>query len=79
MNNGGPAFPQTHVHPKQGDLELIPGWMGREGMTLLDYFAGQIASGLYMKAHPSDPRDAADYCYRIAECLVAEKSKREAK
>lgn len=68
---GGAAFPQV------GDMHVF-----KEGMTLLDYFAGQALQGLIAsrtdRATHWHPKNDAKYCYRIAESMLAEKSKREA-
>ena len=42
MINGGPAFP-THINPRPGLLADHP-----QGMSLLDYFAGQACIGIAM-------------------------------
>ena len=43
MNNGGPAFPQ---HGWSNDPETVKRMQAMQGMTLRDYFAGQVIAGL---------------------------------
>ena len=47
--DGGPAFPETHVHPMQGVDDLMPGWRGRGGMSLRDYFAATAMAQVFIK------------------------------
>lgn len=71
QKDGGPAYP-TYWHPTAG--------FNREGMTLRDWFAGQVIGG--MCAHPrglSQVRDAdlrvdAALAYRIADAMLAARS-----
>ena len=62
MNNdktGGAAFPHVSTH------------MDRTGMTLRDYFAGQVIGQL--KAF--NPDKAAALAYRVADAMIAEREK----
>jgi len=70
MNNGGSAFPCTYT---TGSVEkgfittVIP------GMSLRDYFAGQVVtrgSRIFETAG-----DLAEWAYRIADALIAEREK----
>jgi hypothetical protein len=57
------------------------------GMTLLDYFAGQVIQGILSgrtiytgilpKPHKSYVQEIVDFAYAVAEKMVAEKFKRE--
>jgi hypothetical protein len=78
--NGGPAFPlprmvyENHIDQTQVIRESA-------GMTLLDYFAGQALVGLLTGDHAWDEEveQLAVLAYDQAECMLAEKAKREAK
>ena len=70
-DDGGPAFPQQHT-----DTRGFTVWS--DGMTLLDWFAGQ-AVGAYC-AHVEQEAtigDTANWAYRIAAAMLAEKRRRE--
>lgn len=66
IDDGGRAFPgknfTEHGYPNGENM----------GMTLRDYFAGQVLSG-FMSAKPMhfDPDDDAAYCYRVADAMIA--------
>lgn len=73
---GGAAFPVGDCR-LGGDGEWFP---PNEGMTLLDYFAGQALPGLlaYDSAYASPEewaRGTADSAYTIAEAMLAEKQR----
>jgi hypothetical protein len=58
INDGGPAFPKH-------------GYVGRDGMTLRDWFAGQALVGLI--ADPSrdgSTDDRARYAYAYADAML---------
>ena len=61
-NTGGMAFPDSV----------------NDGMTLLDYFAGQVLSQKD-DINMSEIKQLAQDCYEIAEAMVAEKHRREGK
>lgn len=64
--DGGPAFPLSRPH----SADWVP------GMTLRDYFAGQALSGLLSDPnYGASAEDAANYCYRMADGLLAERAK----
>lgn len=46
------------------------------GMTLRDYFAGQVLTG-FMSQHALrfDSIDDANYCYKIADAMLKEREK----
>ncbi len=66
IDDGGRAFPGKNFTEN--------GFPNGEnmGMTLRDYFAGQVLSG-FMSAKPMhfDPDDDAAYCYRVADAMIA--------
>lgn len=85
MNTGGPAFPASEVGIDQFNDE------GREigcrvfppsqGMTLLDWFAGQalVSLSVFTAQQPhATVEDVAGDAYDIAEAMLAEKARREA-
>jgi hypothetical protein len=56
---GGAAFPHVSTH------------MDRTGMTLRDYFAGQVIGQL----EAFSPDEAAALAYRVADDMIAEREK----
>lgn len=76
-DNGGPAFPvsETVIDDKQFQPDF-------QGMTLRDYFAAKVASGLAThSSYGSITEDSAGYmaeeAYMIADAMIAERSKGE--
>ena len=68
---GGPAFPAKQVLDDEA-AEVS------EGMTLRDWFAGQALAGLWgdpVIIFSGDLPKAAGYCYRMADAMIAERSK----
>jgi hypothetical protein len=75
MNNdktGGAAFPHVSTH------------IARTGMTLRDYFAGQVISELLMRDEVADATSdfdmelsdiAAKLAYNVADAMIAEREK----
>jgi len=69
---GGNAFPVQH---RNACIE--------EGMTLRDYFAGQVLLGVLTTPDPikingktvSNPEEAAEVCYGYADAMIKERSK----
>ena len=53
-----PAFPRQH------DKE------GHNGMTLRDYFAGQVVCGAVMGVDNFNPPKLASFCYAIADEML---------
>ena len=83
QDNGGPAFPRPGF---DGDDKERGDWdPGNNGMTLLDYFAGQVLMGLmasegtdfYYPDTPSGFAQRADIAYRQAAAMVFERGRRE--
>jgi len=87
-NNGGPAFPSEPTRyilgGSGGAGELKPA--GYPGMTLRDWFAGQAMQGLLAEPQPDDGEpelglgreyatNAAKAAYRLADAMLAERSK----
>lgn len=70
MNDGGPAFPNTHVHSNQTYNELIPGWHGTDGMSLRAYIATK-AMQVYATANiPLE--EVAMQSVKMADALIKE-------
>ncbi len=70
---GGPAFP-TEAY----DLDRKT-TVREEGMTLRDYFAAKAMQGLLAQsggtAHSSDVGLGAEYAYKMADAMLAERNK----
>ena len=66
-NNGGPAFP---CHP---DDEHPP----YDGMSLRDYFAGKAIIAYYADGDLSHFKDAAIWCYKLADAMLREREEQE--
>jgi hypothetical protein len=68
-HNGGPAFP---LSTSSGSNESV------NGMSLLDYFAGQALAGLLSDATISGvtPDGYAESSYDYVESMIAESNKR---
>lgn len=82
-NDGGPAFPMIR------DQRYTPDWDHEPGMPLRDYFATEalsvvatlMAAGLH-EPGPTEQRGAAFIAasaYRIADAMLAERSKESSK
>lgn len=76
---GGPAFPAGIAASPMGDIA----W-SNEGMTLRDWFAGQVIAqiiAMYAADNKTGigvdhlPRNCAGHAYRIADAMLAERSK----
>lgn len=69
--DGGPAFPWREEDGAGGYCQHV-------GMSLRDWFAGQVLSGLH--ANPAINREAFDdevaaACYKMADAMLAERLK----
>ena len=79
MKDGGQAFPDW----KPTKCYEGTTWGRVPGMTLRDYFAGQCLVGdIASYANPkcdnhdmSDPKEIAEWCYQVADALIAQKTK----
>jgi hypothetical protein len=60
MNDGGPAFARSETRVSRE----------QRGMSLRDYFAGQIATAAFA-GEVRDPLLSAAWCFRCADALVA--------
>jgi hypothetical protein len=61
--DGGPAFPV--------DQAGEPRW---SGMTLRDYFAGQVVA-VILKRHPGEPARVATTAYEFADAMLAARAR----
>ena len=66
---GGPAF------PNRGDNS--PGFPYYDGMTLRDWFAGQVLMGDCVQDSFCPNERRAKWCYEMADAMLAEREKSE--
>lgn len=72
INDGGVAFPNAHTIP----TETHPGWKGKEGMSLRDWFAGMALSGRQLKIDDDTDLDVlAEVYYKMADALIERRLK----
>lgn len=66
-NDGGPAFPYSALQPDEKTAQLA-GTMYADnmGMSLRDYFAGQVLANVTIK----DYVDTAKVAYAIADAMI---------
>ena len=73
INDGGPAFPEAIAVGPAGDV-----YPGFSGMSLRDWFAGQIASGMAAYSGTSGvsygPGEIAGRSYEIADAMLLARS-----
>lgn len=80
--DGGPAFPQDiSMSFFDGEPVNCPEMEGHAGMTLRDYFAGQVLSGAMNSPLNSErfgPDDLpkaikaiSEMCYQVADAMIA--------
>ena len=90
MNDGGSAFPNTHVHPERigqiNDEDRIrEGWYGQGGMSLRDYFAAKAMQGAIStcgedasyKGIASTGDEISIMAYAIADAMLEARNKKE--
>jgi CobQ-like glutamine amidotransferase family enzyme len=65
INTGGPAFPQSDLSA----YGMGPSQTCNEGMTLRDWFAGQIIGHIYTRSNNLPSIDAKE-AYQIADEMV---------
>ncbi|MCB7128180.1 MAG: hypothetical protein J3T61_01415 [Candidatus Brocadiales bacterium] len=73
-DTGGPAFSRPATIIKRGEITVTD--IGAEGMTLLDYYAGEAMKEIQRRE--PDAHRVAVLAYEQAEEMVKEKRKREA-
>lgn len=80
-NDGGAAYPGFQYTEGRGTHRMGRGdeWeCYAPGMTLRDYFAAKALQGfMASKVHSTHflPTEDANYCYRIADAMLAERAK----
>lgn len=68
IEDGGHAFPVCF----EGGANSGEQPYFHEGMSLRDWFAGQVLSGfMSAKAMHFNPEDDAAYCYRVADSMIS--------
>ena len=67
MSEGKPDNPPAFPRNYRSD--------GHNGMWLRDYFAGQALAGLYTQPSHGLHETDAEYCYRMADAMLAERAK----
>lgn len=68
-DDGGPAYPQTMDHCRAAVMG-IP-----QGMTLRDWFAGQVMAGLMADSEVDMPPEEYAACaYRNADAMLKERN-----
>lgn len=73
INDGGPAFPYTRRYVAPNQYEAIC----EGGMSLRDYFAGQVLGGLWSRsiAHEEHTDLLSRTAYAAADSMIAEREK----
>lgn len=76
-NNGGPAFPRPASVDTSGGTLPDGDFVVKEqsGMTLRDYFAGQVLVGLLADGFELSDAKLAEACYVTADAMLAERAK----
>jgi hypothetical protein len=69
---GGPAFPQS-IGGEDGSRIVSYDFMDGGGMSLRDYFAGQILTGPH--ASGMNERQIALWAYQVADAMLQERAK----
>lgn len=83
IEDGGPAFPAKVRHTQQDGIDgVIQAWVEQvPGMTLRDYFAGQMIPGLVaVAAHDTvwHSEKIATDAFELADAMIAESTKEDA-
>lgn len=60
INDGGPAF--SSGNPTHG---------GHPGMSLRDYYAGQVLSKMLTQVTQDEMKARAKYCFEMADAMLA--------
>ena len=66
IQDGGPAFPVADTHHANGSVQY-----GSNGMSLRDWFAGQMLSGIVaQQGHYLSVVDQVDLAYHYADTMI---------
>lgn len=76
-NDGGPAFPSVPTLVDMNPGEMIAD--GADGMTMLDYFAGQAMTGVIdaigHEGMSPTPEYVSKRCYQLAAAMLDERER----
>ena len=75
--DGGPAFPIESwptKFDKKGYVEAVKSFAG---MSLRDYFAGEMLSGILANSEDWDEQVVAHNCYKMADAMLDEREKNQ--
>ncbi len=72
IDDGGPAFPLPPTpDPRSGNAHGVVTWeSGFGGMTLRDWFAGQVMVGIMAYGHSESTEESAHNAYTIADAML---------
>ena len=68
-DNGGPAFPRPTSTDEH--INTCNVYQDQEGMSLRDWFAGQVLAACAGDEGWNDAKDIAEYAYRQADAMLA--------
>ena len=74
-DDGGPAFAATYTYAKHGAGGILH---PEGGMTLRDWYAGQIAASMISGRSfwsPDEPAEVARDAYAVADAMLAARAK----
>ena len=74
-NDGGPAFPEVRIEQRGDSRYVQPSKVLVPGMSLRDWFAGQIAAAIMVKGARAGLKEIASDAYDIADAMLAERAK----
>ena len=67
IDDGGPAFPCDDFYRH--------GYVGHAGMSLRDWFAGQVLAGLLADSSVTNISEAVDSAYTTANAMLARRQR----
>lgn len=73
-NDGGPAFPGGY-HPSTNESTPDDCYPFYDGMSLRDYFAGQVLAGIMSQGTVQLPEKAAGCAYLWADAMLEAREK----
>ena len=71
----GPAFPAEEWINSDDPSAVNP--IRHQGMSLRDYFAGKAIIAYYADGDLSNFKDAAIWCYKLADAMLREREEQE--